>query len=447
MRAPLCICVFAKPPRPGETKTRLIPALGAQGAAKLAHAFFQDTWALLRKIADATLILAVTDRDPAFDAAVEAEVWLQGDGDLGDRMERALRRALERSNAAIVVGSDSPGLPLRIFEQARQALLRADAILGPSEDGGFYLIGLTRCPDGLLAGLRWSQSDTCERTLERLRSRGLRVQMLERWFDVDEPADLERLGKMIARGEVSVPATSAALREIRSKRARRISVVMPVLNEEARIGRSLEELGSLDGLGEVIVVDGGSTDRTVAIARSFAGVNVIESGRGRARQMNAGAAVASGDELLFLHADVSLPADTAALVDRALDRPGAIAGAFKTWTVSDTRVTRLGFLLHLADLRSRYTSLPYGDQAIFVNAAVFRELGGYPDQPLMEDLEFSRRLKRRGRIVRVPANVIVSGRRFLERPIYHAALMNIFPILYRLGVPAATLARFYRDSR
>jgi rSAM/selenodomain-associated transferase 2/rSAM/selenodomain-associated transferase 1 len=442
----LRICVFAKPPRAGETKTRLIPTAGADGAANLARAFFKDIWASLQTLADAELILAVTEYDPAFDA-IGADVWLQGDGDLGDRMERALRRALEGADAAVVIGSDLPGLPLRIFEQAREGLRGGAAVLGPSADGGFYLIGLTRCPAGLLAGLPWSRSDTCEQTIARLRSHGMSVQMLERWFDIDVPADLEHLEELIAAGEISVPATSAALRQIRSQRGTRISVVIPVLNEEARIGRRLEELGRIDGIGEMIVVDGGSIDRTMAIARSFSGVKVIEASRGRARQMNAGAAAASGDAILFLHADVSLPPDAAALIDRALGQPGAIAGAFKTWTISDTRESRLGFLLHLADLRSRYTSLPYGDQAIFVNARVFRELGGYPDQPLMEDLEFSRRLKRRGKIVRVPANVIVSGRRFIERPIYYAILMNLFPLLYRMGVPAASLARFYRDSR
>ncbi|MGH7247922.1 MAG: TIGR04283 family arsenosugar biosynthesis glycosyltransferase, partial [Pseudomonadota bacterium] len=403
MGAQLCICVFAKPPRPGQTKTRLIPAVGADAAANLARAFFEDTWAALQTIADARLILAVTESDPAFDGLADAEVWLQGEGDLGDRMERALRHGLERADATVVVGSDLPGLAPRVFEQAREALMRSAAVLGPSDDGGFYLIGLARCPEGLLSGLPWSQSDTCERTIERLRARGLQVQMLERWFDVDIPADLKRLEELIARGDVVAPATSAVLRQIRSKPARSISVVIPALNEEARIGQSLEELSRLDGIGEAIVVDGGSTDHTAAIARSFARVKVVESDRGRARQMNAGAAAASGDVILFLHADVSLPADASALIDRALDQPGAIAGAFKTWTVSETRASRLGFLLHLADLRSRYTSLPYGDQAIFVSAAVFRELGGFPDLPLMEDLEFSRRLKRRGKIVHVQA--------------------------------------------
>jgi len=443
LRSPLCICVFAKPARPGASKTRLIPAVGAAGAANLARAFFDDIWATVREVTDASIVLAVTESDPALDPGPNIEVWIQGDGDLGDRMERALRRGLEQADAAIVVGSDLPGLPRRVFEQARDGLRTHDAVVGPSDDGGFYLIGLTRCPQRLLGGLPWSRSDTREHTLTRLRSHGLRIRQLERWFDVDTPADLERLRKLISSGAVSAPATAAALRGV----PRRISVIVPVLNEQARIASRLEELNETGGIDEVIVVDGGSTDRTAAIARSCNGVTVIESERGRARQMNAGAQVATGNVLLFLHADVSLPKNAAALINQALDRPEAIAGAFKTWTVSDSHRSRLEPLLHLADLRSRYTSLPYGDQAIFVNADSFRAVGGYPNQPLMEDFEFSRRLKRHGKIVRVPASVTVSGRRFLRRPLYYAALMNIFPLLYRMGVPAQTLARFYRDSR
>lgn len=422
------------------SKTRLIPALGAEGSATLARALFDDTWATVRKVRAVSLVL-VTEPDSALDPTPNLEVWLQGDGDLGDRMERALRRGLEQADASIVVGSDLPGLPLRVLEQARHGLLTHDAVIGPSDDGGFYLIGLTRCAEGLLADLPWSRSDTCERTLARLRSRGFRIQLVEKWLDVDTPDDLERLRKLIASGAISAPATAAALRKI----PRRISVIIPTLNEEGRIAARIEELKKTGGISEVIVVDASSTDRTAAIARSFDGVTVIESSRGRARQMNAGAAVATGEVLLFLHADVSLPRNGAPLINQALDQPDAIAGAFKTWTVSEGPRNWFEPLLHLADLRSRYTSLPYGDQAIFVNADAFREVGGYPDQSLMEDLEFSRRLKRRGKIVRVSASVTVSGRRFLRRLLYYAALMNIFPLLYRLGVSPHILKQFYRD--
>jgi hypothetical protein len=122
-----------------------------------------------------------------------------------------------------------------------------------------------------------------------------------------------------------------------------------------------------------------------------------------------------------------------------------IAGAFHTWHVADDG--RRAPWLHLADLRSRWSGLPYGDQALFVRREAFERAGGFPDQPLMEDLELSRRLRRLGRIAIVPASVRVSGRRFLAHPIRDTLLVNAFPLLYRLGVPPASLARLYRDIR
>lgn len=227
----------------------------------------------------------------------------------------------------------------------------------------------------------------------------------------------------------------------------RVTVIVPVLNEEARIGAQLEALRSVDDVHEVIVVDGGSTDQTVEIVRAHHGVMLLAARRGRASQMNAGAELATGDVLLFLHADVRLPKDTVRWVATALAEPHVVGGAFRTWTVADGRRTWLGPLLRLADLRSRYSSLPYGDQAPFVRAQVFRELGGFPNQPLMEDLELSRRLRGVGQIRTVPASVVVSGRRFLARPAYYTLLVNIFPLLYRLGMPPRVLASLYGEPR
>jgi len=160
--------------------------------------------------------------------------------------------------------------------------------------------------------------------------------------------------------------------------------------------------------------------------------------------MNAGARLATGDVLLFLHADASLPAGAAAYVEGALADPRIVAGAFRTWHVADG--ARAPWL-HLADLRSRLSGLPYGDQALFARREAFERSGGFPDQPLMEDLELSRRLRRLGRIAIVPASVRVSGRRFLAHAIRDTLLVNAFPLLYRLGVPAERLARFYADVR
>ena len=222
----------------------------------------------------------------------------------------------------------------------------------------------------------------------------------------------------------------------------KISVIVPVLDEERQIGARLGELRSFD---DVLVVDGGSRDATREIVRAAGSARLVESGRGRARQLNAGARAAHGGVLLFLHADCALPANAAALVERALRDSTTVAGAFRTWHLADDG--RFAPWLHLADLRSRYTGLPYGDQAPFVRRAVFEEVGGFPEQPLMEDLELSRRLRKRGRIVTVPARVRVSGRRFLQHPLRESFLVNVFPLLYRLGVPPEKLARLYQDIR
>jgi len=226
-----------------------------------------------------------------------------------------------------------------------------------------------------------------------------------------------------------------------------LSVIIPTLNEAARIGKRLDELATMPGIDEVTVVDGGSVDDTVRVASERPGVRVLRAPAGRAAQQNAGAAAARGDVLLFLHADVSLPVGAARHVTRALEDRTVVAGAFRTWTVPDGQPSRLAPLLHLADLRSRYSGLPYGDQAIFVRAEAFRAVGGFPDQSLMEDLELSRRLRRHGRIRIVRASVSVSGRRFLTRPIFYFLAVNLFPALYALGVSPATLKRLYGDPR
>jgi rSAM/selenodomain-associated transferase 2 len=221
-----------------------------------------------------------------------------------------------------------------------------------------------------------------------------------------------------------------------------LSIIIPVLDEERRIGERLNELRDC---GEVIVVDGGSSDGTVERAHAFPGVRVEEAPRGRASQMNHGARLASGDVLLFLHADVSLPPDAMTQIEQALADARTVAGGFRTWHVADDG--RSAPWLHLADLRSRYSGLPYGDQALFVRRESFWKAGGFPEQPLMEDLELSLRLRRLGRIATVRSSVRVSGRRFLAHPIRDAFFVNAFPLLSRLGVPAASLARFYRDVR
>jgi len=211
----VALCVFAKPPRAGEAKTRLAPALGADGAARLARAFLEDTWGLVTRMPWAAPVLASPGPWPEGLLPGPVEVWPQGEGDLGARMEHVLLRALERYPAAIALGADSPGLFPEHLEAARAGLTHADAVFGPSEDGGFYLLALRRLPVGAFVSLPWSQAETLARTEARLVSLGLTVARVAPFFDVDVPEDLARLESELASGRLWAPATAAALRELR----------------------------------------------------------------------------------------------------------------------------------------------------------------------------------------------------------------------------------------
>lgn len=231
--------------------------------------------------------------------------------------------------------------------------------------------------------------------------------------------------------------------ESMKKPGAKVSVIIPVLNEAALIDATLRHIPPTEDI-EVIVVDGGSRDHTADIAAA-SGVRVIHTAAGRARQMNAGAATARAEILLFLHADTRLPADFARLVDETLSRPGVIAGAFRLRIDSLRRSLRL--IETLANFRSRHLEAPYGDQALFLRADRFRTAGGFSDLPIMEDFEFVRRLRRWGRIAIIRAAAVTSGRRWERLGILRTTLINQTIILaYALGVSPERLARWYRGG-
>jgi rSAM/selenodomain-associated transferase 2 len=194
-----------------------------------------------------------------------------------------------------------------------------------------------------------------------------------------------------------------------------ISVIIPVLDEEASIARTIRSCREA-GPCEVIVVDGGSLDRTVEIARGEADA-VIAAPRGRATQMNAGAAVARGEVLLFLHADTLLPGRSVPAVLGALQDPAVIGGAFRVRLAASPGAGRyvratLGITGRMIGARAGVARAFTGDQAIFVRAEAFRAVGGYPEIPLMEDVELSRRMRRAGKTVLLPLRAETSGRRW-----------------------------------
>ena len=226
-----------------------------------------------------------------------------------------------------------------------------------------------------------------------------------------------------------------------------ISVIIPVLDEAWQIGPCLDQFAGQPGDWELIVVDGGSLDGTTALAEAR-GARVVYAPGGRGPQLNAGAAVAEGWILLFLHADARLPPKASRLIHRVLALPGTAAGVFRVRHQPERwKGTWKARLLELADLRSRYTRRPYGDQGLFMNRGTFQGAGGYPPRPLMEDLAMARRLVRLGRIHTACEEICVSGRRFEAAPVRAFVCMNTFPALERLGIPPGWLKRWYGNPR
>ena len=224
----------------------------------------------------------------------------------------------------------------------------------------------------------------------------------------------------------------------------KISVIIPTLNEAKNIKATLATTKIATNV-EVIVVDAGSEDDTVAIAQSE-GIKIISGFRGRAVQMNAGAAIASGEILLFLHGDTRLPAEFDVMVRKIFSTPKIVAGAFTL------KIDGKGLGLRLVEwgvkLRSHFWQMPYGDQAIFLKKQTFQEIGGFPELPIMEDFEFIRHLKYSGKIAIIPVSVVTSGRRWLQKGVFQTTLINqIVIIAYFLGISPERLRTWYRRGK
>ena len=301
-------------------------------------------------------------------------VTFQGEGDLGRRMRSALFDALNAGTKRVVLlGTDIPGVNVRILRDAFDALLQHDVVLGPSTDGGYWLVGLKH-PIDLFQKIDWSTPRVLGQTLARARQLGLTVRLLKDLSDVDTPEDLTKW-----RPGENFPEVF-------------LTVVIPTFNEEHHLHRSISSAKGPEV--EVIVADGGSTDGTLRQAETL-GARVIRSPLGRARQQNLGAAEARGETLLFLHADTLLPQGYLPRVFETLMAPGTVLGAFRFKT--DFRRPFMRLVEWMTHLRATFLHLPYGDQAIFMRKTTFEKTGGFPVVPIGEDLLLVRRLIRRGK--------------------------------------------------
>jgi rSAM/selenodomain-associated transferase 2/rSAM/selenodomain-associated transferase 1 len=423
------LAVLAKFPAPGVVKTRLIPRLGANGSADLHSDMVEHTLRVLKRF---------TERVP-----VNADAWIAGgstrafrerfgaslpvrvqpEGALGARLIVAFDAMLASTSAAVVVGTDCPNLGPDVLWQAFERLRTHDVEIGPATDGGYYLIGLRRPAPALFNGVAWGTSAVLAQTMERASTESLRVALLAPLDDVDRPEDLAVWSN---RDEVSLAG----------KPLPELSVVIPTLNESARIAAVVAAVRR-KGV-EVIVADGGSADDTAGLA-ARAGARVVAAPRGRGPQLNAGAVTARSQRLLFLHADTTLPENFVDLVTRCLDREEVAIGAFRF--MLDSRSAPLTCVERAVHVRCSLFSTPRGDQALFMRASTFRDLGGFPPIPALEDVDLVHRAKRLGRVVVLPDAAVTSSRRWDEAGVIRTTVVNQACLVgYALGLSPARLA-------
>ena len=430
------LIVFTRHPVPGRAKTRLIPLLGPEGAADLqrrmgAHLMIQARQLAAEIRVDVEVCYQGEGPDPMRNwLGPDLTYTTQTDGDLGRRMEGALNRSFDRgARATVLVGTDCPGLDAGLIALAFEALSNHDLVLGPARDGGYYLIGLGRRAPRLFDDIDWGTKNVLAQTLER--ARGLRYFLLDELSDVDRPEDVGYWQEVEDR---CYNCQSPGL-----------SVIIPTLNEAADIAETIAQVRRADEV-EVIVADGRSTDATVEIARAH-GARVVIADPGRGGQMNAGAEAARGEYLLFLHADTRPPMGYDMYIRAALESDNVAVGAFELGIEAPGRALRV--IEWGANLRSRRAKMPYGDQAIFTRQEIFSRVGGFPDLPLMEDVELVRRLKKVGRLVIVPRKVSTSARRWQSMGVIKTWIVNQLAMaaMYVGVSPEAIAGWYYRDRQ
>jgi len=437
------LIIFTRYPKIGSTKTRLIPLLGAEGAANLQRKMTEHILLRMKGLAASNDVTIEIRYDGGNEEMMkqwlgsEFEYASQGGGDIGKRMQQAFEDAFKFGAATVVIiGTDIPELTAVDITKAFATLKQKKMVLGPARDGGYYLIGLQKnafspAIGDLFAGITWGEHDVLKKTLNISKQLGLNYSLLKEMDDVDRPEDISIWERSQILGRCDVTSSG-------------ISVIIPALNEALHIAETITSTGHGSNT-EIIVVDGGSTDHTVSIAKTQ-GAKVIESYPPRSRQMNQGAEAASKDILLFLHADTLLPENFNRHVLGALTQPGVAAGAFELCI--DSPVPSLRLIERMANWRSRCLNMPYGDQAIFMFSNVFRQMGGFSNLPIMEDFELIRRLRKKGDVVTLHQPVITSSRRWLKHGILKTTLINQLVVLsYFMGISPNSISRLYRRGK
>lgn len=435
------VILFTRVPVPGRTKTRLSPCYSGEECMALHTAFLRDEAVqCIRSGRDVFVYFTPAEEEPRLRKILGETLPFcpQTGADLGEKMLRAITGVLaDGYDACALLGADIPELREEHIDLAFAALKNADAALLPTADGGYCLAAMRRPISAMFQNQNYGTGTVMENTVAALRTAGFSAAVLNPLHDVDTPRDLRMLRNRLQCAPQFAGTETAHYLDAHPK----ISVIIPVYNEEKIIPRLLGELEKLREC-EILFVDGGSTDYTEKL---LSGKRVLHTTRGRATQMNCGANAAGGDVLFFLHADSVLPEHPAEELLAVLEHT--------RWGCFGVRFSPTDWLMDFcarqSNRRVRKQGVVFGDQGIFIQRELFKKIGGFPDLPLMEDYQFSLNLT--GEPVGMTAHPLVTSARRFQGGILHKlrvmAQMRRLRKRYRGGTDIQEIAARYRDIR
>lgn len=449
------IILFTRVPEEGKTKTRMMPYLSPEECVALHESFLKD---IIREAASASADLRVyatpTLEDAAFRGLFPAgtEFFLQEGPDLGVRMETALEETLKAGyDAAVLVGTDLPEVRKEDFQCAFRILEQRDVVLGPTRDGGYWLIGLTKPSHAPFEPKTYGNGTVYESTLEGIQRGGLSAGFVRELEDMDEREDLAAFRDRIRHNPNLLKTESGRYVTDHGK----ISVIIPSYNEEKVLPALLTQLDAFRQPDcpwkeqlEFLFTDGGSTDATLDLLKA-GNWPVISVAKGRANQMNSAAKEARGDILFFLHCDSEVPKDFPRQILEVMKEheAGCFGIAYRT---KEAAMHINSFYAN--HVRFSLQNIMFGDQGIFLTRELFFRAGMYPPLPIMEDLQFSLTLRDMGvRPGLTKKRIYTSPRRHPEKNFFKQMLsLHQYPKLrklYREGVPIETISDIYKDIR
>jgi len=414
------LIILARNPVQGDVKKRLARDTGSSEALRIYRLLLQHTAQVAEGCGyDYEVFYSshIPEREPMFAGA--KSVLLQKGNDLGERIGHAFETGFSQGYSHIVlIGSDCPDLDATHIKKAFAALEQNDAVLGPAQDGGFYLVGLNNSHPELFRDRTWSHEEVLKETIGRMDSQEIICSLLEPLQDIDTFDDLRQ-----------------------SRLWAPISIIIPTYNEESRIAAMLDRLLDITAgyAGIEIIVTDASTDSTADIAATRP-VTVCHSVKGRSRQMNVGAARSSGEILYFLHADTIPPTSFVEEIMQALNQ-GSRAGCFRMQFDSPDPLLRIF---------SWFTRFPLpvcrgGDQSLFVTKSLFTSIGNYNDSmDIMEDYDLIARIERQTPVRILEGTLTTSARKYMQNGIIelqsHFALIHL---LNSLGASQKKLVSYY----